>query len=935
MRSHVRISLLVLVAAATLGASVPAGAQAFGIEKFFAGNCGAEFEECGEGAEEPEEPERKEKAEEEGFREASGFVPFGVTDFKLKATPVGPLKGLVPDGNVENIRVDVAPGVVTNPEAVPKCEIEVFEKAPTTCPEGSIIGKNIIVVAVEPAPGIFVNVTLEGRVYNLVQPAGLASDFGVAVSLAPIGLPGFADTFIEGSVEWGTDYHDYFVIKNVSKALPLVESRLVFFGDVDKYTLEKKEFSRTPTTFLRNPSVCSTPGPETTTTLKVDSYPEPEPTSPKQISEKPEVSPVGTINCALAPFGQFGGAGTVGPAFALLSETTQSDSPNGITAEATVAHPPAPTRLDTSDLRTATFTLPEGMTMNPSAAAGLTACPAEKFKIGIANPRAFAIAPLALPNCPAGSEIGEVSLEVPTLPAGSLKGPIYLGTGAPEELIKGPPYTIYLVAASKEFGVQVVLKGTVTPNPVTGQLTTTFAENPLAPFDNVRLHFHGGPLAPIANPLVCGPAPMSQAYTGWGGLAFTAMSSFTTTGCPSPQFNWGQTTSTVPSAGQPDSFFIFRLFRSDGQQYLSQARTVLPEGLVAKIPAVPLCPEPQANAETGCTAENQVGTATVQAGAGQPFTFSGPVYLTGPYAGAPYGLSIKVPTLAGPFDFGTVVTRSKIEVDPYSGRVILTTNLPTIRQGVPLRLRSINVLVNRPNYLLAPTGCEERPAESTLTSTLGVKQLVSNPFQAAGCQTLAFGPSFKAASSARTSKANGAELETTVNETIGQANIKSVLVQLPAQLPSRLTTLQKACLAATFEANPGSCPAGSFVGGARANTPTLPSKLQGPAILVSHGGEAFPDLDLVMEANGVRVILVGHTDIKKAITTTNFSTTPDVPVSSITVNLPRGPHSALTANGSLCQKPLIMPTTITGQNGKQIKQNTRINVRNCPRHRRR
>jgi hypothetical protein len=212
---------------------------------------------------------------------------------------------------------------------------------------------------------------------------------------------------------------------------------------------------------------------------------------------------------------------------------------------------------------------------------------------------------------------------------------------------------------------------------------------------------------------------------------------------------------------------------------------------------------------------------------------------------------------------------------------------------------------------------------------------VSNPFEAAGCQTLAFKPSFKAASSARSSKANGAELETTVNETIGQANIKSVLVQLPAQLPSRLTTLQKACLAATFEANPGSCPPGSFVGGARANTPTLPGKLQGPAILVSHGGEAFPDLDLVMDANGVRVILVGHTDIKKAITTTNFSTTPDVPVSSITVNLPRGPNSALTANGSLCQKPLIMPTTITGQNGKQIKQNTRINVRNCPRHSRR
>ncbi len=159
-----------------------------------------------------------------------------------------------------------------------------------------------------------------------------------------------------------------------------------------------------------------------------------------------------------------------------------------------------------------------------------------------------------------------------------------------------------------------------------------------------------------------------------------------------------------------------------------------------------------------------------------------------------------------------------------------------------------------------------------------------------------------------------------------------MLVQLPKQLPSRLTTLQKACLAATFEANPFNCPSGSFVGGARANTPLLPGKLTGPAILVSHGGAAFPDLDLVLEANGVRVILVGNTNIKKGITTTNFATTPDVPVSSVTVNLPLGSHSALATERTttnLCTAKLVMPTTITAQNGKQFKQNTIIQPQNC------
>jgi len=186
-----------------------------------------------------------------------------------------------------------------------------------------------------------------------------------------------------------------------------------------------------------------------------------------------------------------------------------------------------------------------------------------------------------------------------------------------------------------------------------------------------------------------------------------------------------------------------------------------------------------------------------------------------------------------------------------------------------------------------------------------------------------------ATTSGRTSKKYGASIETTINQPAGQANIKSVTVQLPKQLPSRLTTLQKACPQATFQANPLTCPVGSLVGGARANTPTLPGKLSGPAYLVSHAGAAFPDLDLVLQANGVRVILVGNTNIKNGITTTKFASIPDVPVSSITVNLPLGEHSALAAFGNLCTQPLIMPTTMVAQNGLTIKQNTRINPVGC------
>jgi hypothetical protein len=236
--------------------------------------------------------------------------------------------------------------------------------------------------------------------------------------------------------------------------------------------------------------------------------------------------------------------------------------------------------------------------------------------------------------------------------------------------------------------------------------------------------------------------------------------------------------------------------------------------------------------------------------------------------------------------------------------------------------------------LYNPTSCTPLTTNSTLIgftpgTTDTVSSTLSTPFQLGNCNALKFKPGFKASTSGKTSKANGASLTTTVTPAAGQANIKSVTVQLPKALPSRLTTLQKACTEAQFAVNPMKCPSGSFVGGATVVTPTLPGKMTGPAILVSHGGAAFPDLDLVVQSNGVRIVLVGNTDIKKGITTTTFASTPDVPVTGVTVNLPTGSHSALAANGNLCANKLVMPTTITGQNGLVVKQNTQIAVSNC------
>lgn len=970
MRSCVRFSLLALLVGVLVAIVAPAGAEAaVGIERFVATNCKAEFPECAEETGKPtafgptkipKEPSKAE-AEAQGFTQAAGHVPFGITDFKVTTTePVANV--LIPTGIVKHIRTDVAPGLATSPAAVPQCtgaqfgETEAvpgsgFFPAPTcpaVGPTSTLIGRQEATVYAGPEAG---DVPLSGNVYNLVQKQGLASEFGVALSIpqplsagalkkgfekaeaegAVRGVGGFptlvqqegleageyfAHTLIEGGVEWGQeskgtnqgDYHDYFEI-NVSTALPLIRSRLSFTGTAGNGA------------FITNATSC--PGHNTTRLATTGTE---ETTVAREFT-----TPVGLSNCGAVPFL---------PTYFLTPETTKQDEPAGFTTEVGIPRHPGAGEIDSAELKTATITLPEGMTLNPSAAATLAACTPAQARIHSSTKGT---------DCPDASEIGTVDLEVPTLPevpavpTSPLKGKIFLG-GPESGPITGPPYIVYLDAESERYGVSVRIKGETIPNEATGRVTTVFSENPEQPFTKAILHFKGGDLAPIANPLACGTAISDRSfepYTGTGVFSpaltpFVVDSNGTGGACAKPiAFSPTQATAnTNPHAGGHTNY-TFNLERPSAQQYLSEVKTTLPAGLLGTIPAVKQCSEADANAGT-CTAESLIGSASAIAGAGpKPFTFlGGRVYLTGPYNGAPFGLSIVVPAIAGPFNLGNVVTRAKLDIDQTTARVTASSVLPRVHKGVALRLRNVSVSINKANFLYNPTSCSPMATNSTLVgfvpgSSDASTATLSTPFQLDNCNALKFKPSFKASTNAKTSKANGASLTTTVTPVVGQANIKSVKVQLPKALPSRLTTLQKACPETTFNADPTKCPAGSFVGGATVVTPTLPGKMTGPAILVSHAAAAFPDLDLVVQSNGVRVILVGNTDIKKGITTTTFASTPDVPVTGVTVNLPLGSHSALAANGNLCASPLVMPTTITGQNGTVVKQNTNIAVSSC------
>lgn len=895
MRSHVRVLLLALMVCAIAGASAPVAAQAApGVAKF-------ESLTCKENEPEGGAKECNASTPAQFFTQAGGHPNFGITDFSLNVEEfVGPGNG------VKSIRTDLPVGFSTNPEALPRCSQADFaanlgKAEESHCPASSEAGLQEITLEIAPK----VPFTLTGKVYNLEAPYGMGLELGIDLPLPFLGGI-HVHSLLEGFVSWhkeaeataegieSGDYHEFFKIK-VAKSLtekepPIIRSRLITKGTAG-------------IGLLTNPTTC--PGPQKNH-LRVETY-----TGAVAYSEYTTTATASEEKCNLLGFE---------PSFGATTSSQLRDEGTELATDLKFPQNKSSSEIEGSDLKTAAVALPEGFTINPSASRGLQACTPEQLHTETIETA-----------CPARSEIGTAVIGVPGLPPESLTGKIFLGANSLP--ITGPPYNIYVAVGSKRYGQVIRLEGTVVPNMETGQLTATFANQPQGPSTDTKLTFNGGVFADLANPLKCGTSLVTASFIPYANPGETKLShpELTVGGgtCPAAPFTLSQSSGTEPAQAGGSNTFTFNLERPDGQQYLQTVKTVLPRGLAATIPAVTQCGEPQAG-KGECTSASQIGTAVVTAGAGpEPFQFNGKVYFTGPYNGAPFGLSIVTPVVAGPFNFGNEVTRAKIEVNPSTAQVVVSSTLPTIKQGVPIKLRSLTLTINRQGFERNPTNCSALPLESTLTSTEGASQTVSTPFQAEGCGSLGFKPSFRAVTSGKTSRLNGAALETTIDQPSGQANIKSVEVTLPKQLVSRQSTNEKACLPQVFAANPSSCPKESLVGGARANTPLLPAKMSGPAYLVARGGAQFPDLDLVLEGDGVRVILNGHTFIKNGRTTTAFEATPDVPVSSITVSLPAQRYSAVAPNGSLCTQPLIMPTLITGQNGKTVKQETKLAVRNC------
>jgi hypothetical protein len=844
-----------------------------------------------------------------------------------------------------SFRFDLPPGLVGNATVMPRCTEEQFttkiELLADKCPGDTAVGAAAVTIIEHRNEGL---TTIAVPVFNLVPEAGEPARFGFFA----LGVPVVLDTALRGSEGYGVTVS----IANVSQAAQLLASTVSLWGVPD----DPRHNESRGAECLYQPYGRSLPAcqePEHPSLLPFLTLP----TSctgalsyPMGLESwnglDPAVAPtVGSPldGCNRVPFE---------PQIKTEPSTSAAHSPTALTVRVSVPQQAseAPAGVAEADVRNTTVTLPAGLQINPAAAGGLTACSEAQVGFEHIEEGGQAIFSESEASCPEASKLGTVTVRTPLLEE-PLEGVVY--QAAQEANPFGSLLAVYVLAENKNEGVRVKLAGEVAPDPGTGQLVTTFAQTPQLPFAEFTLKPFGGSKAPLATSS-CGVYRTTSSIEPWSGNEpVDPTSEFDVTSGPggapcqslglfAPSFLAG-TTNNQAAAFSP---FTLELARKDGEQALSTISTRMPPGLLGRLSKVQLCGESQAR--TGaCPAASQVGHVTVAAGVGnEPLTLpeagkpQDPVFVTGPYDGAPFGLSIVVPAEAGPFNLGTVVVRAAIHIDPATSQISVTSEpMPTRLRGIPLDVRTIEVTIDREGFIFNPTSCKPFAVTGTIGSAEGAIANVSSHFEAANCATLPFKPSFAVFATAKTSKADGAELRVKIAQKPGEANISKVDLQLPKALPSRLTTLQQACTEAQFNANPAGCPAGSVIATATAVTPVLQAPLTGPAYLVSHATAAFPDVEFVLQAaergGDVEIVLDGKTQIKKGVTYSHFETVPDAPISSFEANLPEGPHSILAtdipaeANGSLCGQKLLVPMTIASQNGATIAREPRIEVTGC------
>jgi hypothetical protein len=859
--------------------------------------------------------------------------------------------GQVPDnGNPKDILAALPPGLIGNPTAVPKCTAtELAGGGPgnalglgtaPTCPIDSQVGE----ITLETSETNPFNILFYGTfaLYNMAARPSVPGSFGFQAAGTPI--------ILDASLRSDGDYGLTVASRNIPETFRLWGVTATFWGvpadpshDADRCSFPGACSNPTPAglpaaAFLRLPTRCTPPNTGLQTTFSVDSWENPgtfatasffshlPPNFPDPAAPGPQQGPTG---CDLVPFDPALSAAPVSP--------TRAASPSGFQFELKLPQSNDPNGIGEGDLRTAVVTLPAGVRVSPSSADGRAACSSAQIGLigtGFPDPNPIRFT-TADPTCPDAAKLGTVTLTTPLLDQ-PLTGTVYLASP-----FDNPFHTllsIYIVV--KGPGTILKLPGKVSADPTTGQLTTTFDNNPQLPFSDLTLDFNGGPRAALTTPPTCGAYTTHSVLTSWSGATATSDSTFTIdqgpNGAPcnppgfSPSFKAGPQ-EPVPGG---DSRFRLDIARGDSDQELRQVAVDMPGGLLGRIANVVLCPDGPANAGT-CTDGSKVGSITVRAGAGSnPFWITnGRAYITGPYHGAPFGLSMVVPAVAGPFDLGNVVVRARILVNPHSAALtVISDPLPTILQGIPLDLRYVKVEIDRPHFIVNPTSCAIKQVFGTMTSVAGAVAHGSWRFNLTGCGALPLAPrlTLTIGGPGHTGSGVSTPLTTTLTQTPGQSNLRAVSVTLPSTLNALLPVLNRACSQAQFDA--GQC-AGARAGSAVAVTPLLRDPLRGSAYFVRNPHRVLPDLVVALRGQ-VSIDLVGKVGVNPATNrlTTRFDTIPDTPITKFTLRLLSGANDPLGTTTNLCSTRAKRATAtigFRGQNGTRLRVSQPLRVLGC------
>lgn len=650
--------------------------------------------------------------------------------------------------------------------------------------------------------------------------------------------------------------------------------------------------------FLTNPAT-ECPAEPPVTTLETDSW-----SNPGIFKTAQAVSPLIT-SCDTLEFE---------PSVDIAPSTALPDAPAGLNVDMAFPQDDNAQGQAPPALKKAVVTLPEGMTINPSGAGGLAACADGELLLKSKDPM----------TCPDASKVGEVTAISPLLDE-EIKGGVYIRSQNSRDPESGEMFRLALVLQNKKRGIDVRLPGQIKANKQTGRLETTFDNNPELPVSSLQLQFKDGPRAPLATPPTCGPKTTDTVLTSWGGQTTSLQSTYNVDCTPNlGGFGLGfQAGTKTPIAGISSPFNLL-LMRADGQDVINGLHINMPEGLLANL---------KGNVGT------QVGTVQADAGPGShPYRFPGKVYLEGAYADAPFSLRVVIPAKAGPFDLGEVVVRQKIYVDPITAQVTVKSDpIPTIVEGVPVRLRTMSVDIDKPGFMINPTSCAPKMISAAGFSKGGHVAQMSARFQVGGCEKLPVKPKLDidVIGSKQLSYHKHPGIKATVTQKRGEAGLKRVEVAMPLSLALDPQNAKALCKPA--EAAAKACPEGSIVGDAKAISPVLNRPLEGKVYFVegtrvTASGRTIATLPKLWVAlrGEVALDVWADSDVKKKKLVTTFAKVPDAPIESFELNIYGGNNGVLQVTGQpgahMCKQRNVADAKFDGQNGKQAQFGTQMST---------